>query len=126
MVDDRGTDNSCQTDDPRRALLKVNGTTIEEKCAELGVIQGGTTRPGMLKEITKKYGIDVNLFHDEQIVRHSMMKDRFLNEVIPPRHECRDLLANGDEQIHRRGVGVSDDRNQRRQEEFLLLLLLSR
>lgn len=102
-------DNACKTDDPRRALLRVNGTTIEEKCAELGIIPGETIRLGMLKEITEKYGIDVYLFLDERIARHSTMKDDLEDfRVVPPQArpylEVRDFFR----MIQEQQLGIPD------------------
>ncbi|MCP1714391.1 hypothetical protein J2T58_000218 [Methanocalculus alkaliphilus] len=105
-------ENSCQTDDPRRALLKVSGTTIQEKCAELGIIPGGRHPLGMLNEIALKYGIDIYLFLDERIARHSTMKDDLEDfRVVPPQArpylEVRDFFR----MVRDQQLPVSDPEN---------------
>jgi len=105
-------DNSCQTDDPRRALLRVNGTTIEEKCAELGIIPGEKTRLGMLKDLHERYGIDIYLFLDERIARHSTMKDDLEDfRAVPP--QARPYLEIEDffRMIRERQLGIPDPEN---------------
>ncbi|MBR1369026.1 hypothetical protein RJ53_05725 [Methanocalculus chunghsingensis] len=102
-------DNSCQTDDPRRTLLRVNGTTIEEKCAELGIIPGGRNSLGMLKEITERYGVDIYLFLDERIARHSTMKDDLEDfRAVPP--QARPYLEISDffRMIQEQQLGIPD------------------
>lgn len=68
-------DESDVFDDPGREYNRIDGTSVAEKCATLGLHPGGHINLSDLRRINKRFGIDIYIFFDERIARDSTMKE---------------------------------------------------
>jgi hypothetical protein len=88
MVDQHADDESVVS------FLQIPGDSVAEKAAFLGLHTGSLMKLSDLWKIHETYGIEVYLFFDERIARHSTMKDDIRDFAILPQ-DARPYLEIG-------------------------------